>query len=52
MENAWTYSVQDALHYYHVRPEKGLNREQVAEARRKFGPNGMYLRGLCAVANL
>ncbi|KAI3627870.1 P-type Ca(2+) transporter [Malassezia furfur] len=39
MENAWTYSVQDALHYYHVRPEKGLNREQVAEARRKFGPN-------------
>lgn len=43
MEQAWTYSVQDALRHYGVSPEKGLTSEQVAKAQKQYGPNGTWV---------
>lgn len=40
MEAAHTYPVSEVLQRFGVRENEGLSSERVAEAQKKYGPNG------------
>ena len=42
MEQGWTYSVDNALHYFNVSRAQGLSSEAAKAKLAKYGPNGMW----------
>ena len=42
MEQGWTYSVDNALHYFNVSRTQGLSSEAARAKLAKYGPNGMW----------
>lgn len=41
MENAYTRTAEEVLHYFQVSESKGLSDDRVAELREKYGRNGL-----------